>query len=122
QARNIAVIARVPFDEGSLTGSLTRESSWPEEDWRNIYFRLENLEPTVERVEALHAVIPAGMDLSEVALRFVLQHPAVSTTIPGMRRPVHVRRNLEVSDGRCLSEATMRELGRHRWDRSLVIE
>jgi aryl-alcohol dehydrogenase-like predicted oxidoreductase len=50
--RNIAVIARVPFDEGTLTGTLTRESRWPEGDWRNTYFVPENLEKSVEPLDA----------------------------------------------------------------------
>ena len=96
---DIAVIARVPFDEGSLTGTLTRESRWPEGDWRNIYFNREHLAATLDRVDRLQPLVPEGMDLPELALRFILEHPAVSTTIPGMRRPRHVERNLAASDG-----------------------
>jgi len=79
EALGIAVIARVPFDEGSLTGTLTRDSRWPEGDWRNRYFTAENLLPTLERVEALKTLVPEGMTLPELALRFILQHPVVST-------------------------------------------
>jgi aryl-alcohol dehydrogenase-like predicted oxidoreductase len=113
----VAVIARVPFDEGSLTGALTRDSRWAEGDWRNLYFNETNLKATLERVDRLKAVVPPGMDLSELALRFILQHPAVTTTIPGMRRVAHVERNVAVSDGRRLDERLCRELKAHRWDR-----
>ena len=83
---NVAVIARVPFDEGTLTGTLTRQSTWPEGDWRNTYFVPENLVPSVERADALKPVAErAGMTLPEMALRFILSDPAVSTIIPGMR-------------------------------------
>ena len=99
QANGIAIIARVPFDEGSLTGTLTADSTWPEGDWRNTYFLPENLPDTLARVERLEPLVPEGMDLPELALRFILEHPAVSTTIPGMRRPAHVERNLAASDG-----------------------
>ncbi|NUT11742.1 MAG: aldo/keto reductase [Nonomuraea sp.] len=113
----VGVIARVPFDEGTLTGTLTAGSTWPEEDWRSTYFGPENLPPSVERAERLKAALPEGMSLPEVALRFVLHHPAVSTVIPGMRKPAHVRANLGVSDGRPLGDDLLGELRRHRWDR-----
>lgn len=117
QARGIAVIARVPFDEGSLTGTLAADSRWPEGDWRNRYFTRENLLSTIERVAALQRVVPEGMTLPELALRFILQHPTVSTVIPGMRKPAHVLANVAVSDGRALSPPLMAELRRHRWVR-----
>jgi aryl-alcohol dehydrogenase-like predicted oxidoreductase len=120
--KNIAVIARVPFDEGSLTGTLTRSSRWPEGDFRNLYFRPENLRPTLERVERLRRTVPSGMTLPELALRHILQNPDVSTVIPGMRKAAHVRQNLEVSDRPRLSDELMEELRRHRWDRTVDLE
>ena len=117
QQHDIAVIARVPFDEGSLTGTLTTSTRWPEGDWRNLYFQPERLPETVERVERLRAVLPAEMSLPELALRFVLHHPAVTTTIPGMRRPAHVRANLAASDGRALPAELIAALESHRWRR-----
>jgi aryl-alcohol dehydrogenase-like predicted oxidoreductase len=121
QELNVAVLARVPFDEGSLTGSLKPDSRWPEGDWRNIYFTPDNLRATLARVGALEALLPSGMDLPDLALRFILQHPAVTTTIPGMRRVRHVERNLAASDGQALPDTLMRALRRHRWDRTAVI-
>jgi aryl-alcohol dehydrogenase-like predicted oxidoreductase len=115
--QNIAIIARVPFDEGSLTGTLTADSRWPEGDFRNIYFDAANLAATLPRVEHLRRAVPAGMTLPELALRHILQHPAVSTAIPGMRKLKHVEQNLGVSDGHPLSAALTAELRRHRWDR-----
>jgi len=114
---DVAVIARVPFDEGSLTGTLTRESRWPEGDWRNLYFVPENLGPTVERVEALRPLVPAGMTMPELALRFILGDPRVSTVIPGMRRVEHVRANLGAGDGTGLTPELRERLRAHRWDR-----
>lgn len=113
----IGIIARVPFDEGTLTGTLTRDTTWPEEDWRATYFCAENLVPSVERAERLASVVPEGMTMPELALRFILQHPAVSTVIPGMRRLPHVRANFAVSDGRPLAPELVDELRGHRWDR-----
>jgi len=114
---DIAIIARVPFDEGSLTGTLTRESRWPDGDWRNIYFNRDHLAATLDRVDRLAPLVPDGMDLPELALRFILEHPAVSTTIPGMRRVRNVERNLAASDGVRLPPRLADALKSHRWDR-----
>jgi aryl-alcohol dehydrogenase-like predicted oxidoreductase len=115
---DIAVIARVPFDEGGLTGRLTKNTTWPEGDWRNSYFVRENLEATVDRAEALKPLVPEGMDMPEMALRFILSNEDVATVIPGMRRPHHVEANLRAGDGRGLSNELMGELRAHRWDRT----
>jgi aryl-alcohol dehydrogenase-like predicted oxidoreductase len=118
---DIAIIARVPFDEGSLTGTLTAQSAWPDGDWRNTYFSRENLVATLERVDRLKPLVPDGMDLPELALRFILEHPSVSTTIPGMRRPRHVDRNLAASDGVRLPPRLISALKAHRWDRGGIM-
>jgi aryl-alcohol dehydrogenase-like predicted oxidoreductase len=114
----VAVIARVPFDEGTLTGTLTKESRWPEGDWRNTYFVPENLVPSVERADALKPVAErAGMSLPEMALRFILSNPTVSTIIPGMRKTRHVESNTSASDAGPLSADLLAELRAHRWER-----
>ena len=102
QERGIAVIARVPFDEGSLTGALTPGSTWPDGDFRNVYFKAPNLADTLERIERLRPLVPEGMDLPELALRFILHHPAVSTSTPLPRRLLDALRA-------------------HRWDRTAEI-
>ncbi len=117
QELDIAVIARVPFDEGTLTGKLTLESTWPAGDWRNSYFVPENLATSVAHAQRLAEVIPDGMTMPELALRFILHHPAVSTVIPGMRSIKHVRDNIATSDAPPLDAALLQELRRHRWDR-----
>jgi aryl-alcohol dehydrogenase-like predicted oxidoreductase len=116
--KGVAVIARVPFDEGSLIGHLTVESRWPEGDWRNTYFVPENLEATLARVKALKRLVPAGMTLSEMALRFILSNPDVSTVIPGMRSTNHVEANVAASEAGPLSPELIVKLRRHRWDRT----
>jgi aryl-alcohol dehydrogenase-like predicted oxidoreductase len=113
----VGVIARVPFDEGSLTGTLTRESKWPAGDWRNTYFVPENLIPSVEHADALKPLVPRGMTMSEMALRFILGEPTVSTIIPGMRKSRHTKVNMETSDTGLLDPALMKSLEKHRWDR-----
>jgi len=119
---DVAAIARVPFDEGSLTGTLTQNSRWPEGDWRNVYFTPEHLGETLARVERVKSVVPSGMDLPELALRFILANPTVSTVIPGMRKTAHVDRNLSAGDGPSLEPALQEALRSHRWDRSVDIE
>ena len=114
---DVAVIARVPFDEGTLTGTLTKESRWPEGDWRNGYFVPENLKASVEHAEALRPHVPAAMTMPELALRFILANPDVSTIIPGMRKVKNVEANIAASDAGPLDPATLDELRRHRWDR-----
>ena len=114
---NLGVIARVPLDEGSLGGHMTVDTRFPEGDWRGHYFSPENLIPTIERVELLKELLPEGMTLAEMAIRFVLSNPDVSTTIVGMRSPEHVKANVWYSDKGPLSEALLGELRKHRWDR-----
>jgi aryl-alcohol dehydrogenase-like predicted oxidoreductase len=114
----IAVIARVPFDEGSLTGTLTPDARWPDGDWRNIYFAPPHLADTLPRVEAVrHEADLAGMPLPELALRFILSNPAVTTTIPGMRRVGHVAANMAAAERGPLGSEVIARLRRHRWDR-----
>lgn len=115
--RGVAVIARVPFDEGTLTGTLTKDSRWPEGDWRNTYFVPENLIPSVERAEALKPLVPEGMTMPEMALRFILNNPDVSTIIPGMRKTRHVESNIAASDTGALPEELQAQLREHRWER-----
>ena len=116
--KDVAVIARVPFDEGSLTGSLTVDSKWPKGDWRNTYFVAENLKATVERVEKLKSVRRGGISLAEMALRFILNDKDVSTIIPGMRKITNVEANTGASDRGPLPGPLHAELRKHRWDRT----
>jgi len=115
---NVGVIARVPFDEGSLTGTLTTQSTWPKGDFRNLYFVPENLVPTIERVDKLRQVVPKGATLPEIALRFILASPDVGVVIPGMRKAANVRANVGVSDTPPLPKKLLAELQTHRWDRA----
>ncbi|MDA1028797.1 MAG: aldo/keto reductase [Bacteroidetes bacterium] len=115
---DVAVIARVPFDEGTLTGKLTLESSWPKGDWRNTYFVPENLVPSIERAERLKEILPPDMTLAEMAMRFILNCPDVATVIPGMRALQHVTGNLGCSNLGPLPEGLHAELRNHKWDRT----
>jgi aryl-alcohol dehydrogenase-like predicted oxidoreductase len=120
QEFGVGVIARVPLDEGGLSGKLTVDTKFPEDDWRAHYFGPENLRPTVERADALKPLVPADMTLPEMAMRFAIAHPAVSTTIPGMRKLAHVEQNIALSDGKGLPADLMAKLKPHRWDRKVA--
>jgi aryl-alcohol dehydrogenase-like predicted oxidoreductase len=117
QELEIGVIVRVALDEGSLGGKMTRDTKFPASDWRSGYFNPQNLANTLDRVGRLKAILPAGMSLPEMALRFVISHPAVSTTIIGMRKLDHVRENIAFSDKGPLDPQLLQELKKHRWDR-----
>ncbi len=114
---NIGVIARVPLDEGSLGGKMTLDTIFPRGDWRARYFGPENLENTMARVAELNKILPEGMTLPEMALRFILANRDVSTTIIGMRRPRHVQQNIATSGAPPLAPSLLRALKKHRWDR-----
>jgi len=115
---DIGIIARVPFDEGTLTGMLTYETVFPKDDWRSTYFVPQNLKSSVDHANALKPLIPDGMTMAQMALRFILSNPDVGTIIPGMRKIKNVEANIGTSDGKGLSKELVKELRKHRWDRT----
>ena len=117
QKLDIGIIARVPFDEGTLTGNLTKDTTFPKDDWRSTYFVPENLQSSVEHADQLKPLVPSGMTMPEMALRFILSNQHVHTTIPGMRKLNHVKSNVSTSDGKGLPEDLLKKLKEHRWDR-----
>lgn len=117
QEMDVAVIARVPFDEGTLTGTLTKETTFPADDWRSGYFSPENLIPSVERADALKPLVPNDSTMAEMALRHILSNQTVSTIIPGMRKLKNVETNCAASDKGKLSNQLLEELKKHRWVR-----
>jgi aryl-alcohol dehydrogenase-like predicted oxidoreductase len=115
---DVGIIARVPFDEGTLTGTLTEESKWPEGDWRNTYFVPENLKSSIEHANRIKPLVPPDMTMPEMALRFILNNPDVDTIIPGMRKQQHVEKNISASDAGPLPGRLHAALKDHRWDRT----
>jgi aryl-alcohol dehydrogenase-like predicted oxidoreductase len=114
---DVGVIVRVPFDEGALTGRITPETTFDEDDFRNDYFRDDRKVQVYERVRAIVSELGIAEDeMAEVALRYVLSHPAVSTVIPGMRSVRNVERNMAVADGEGLPDDQAQRLKAHRWD------
>lgn len=115
----VAVIVRVPLDEGGLSGKLTPETTFPKDDWRQGYFAGGRLKETCDRVERLKSLLgQEAKSISELALKFCLSHPAVTTVIPGMRRIEHVRTNCAASDGKLLSPSLLQQLKGHAWERN----
>jgi aryl-alcohol dehydrogenase-like predicted oxidoreductase len=108
----------VPFDEGSLTGSITEETVFDPKEFRAFYFRGDRKKQVVEHVAALQKDLAAeNGSLAEIALRFAISYPAVSTVIPGMRTVRNVERNAAVSEKGPLGDATLQILKRHAWSK-----
>jgi aryl-alcohol dehydrogenase-like predicted oxidoreductase len=113
------VLARVPLDEGSLTGNINESTTFPPGDFRNGYFKGDRKKQVAERVDAL--VRDLGITVKElpaVALRFCLSHPAVSTVIPGMRAQRNAEANCALPDRGPLDPETLEILRRHSWTRN----
>jgi len=119
EKHNVGVIVRVPFDEGGLTGRVTPETTFPEGDFRESYFRGDRKKEVYERVRRIASDLGIGLeDMPEAALRYVLSHPAVSTVIPGMRSVRNVERNMAVGDGKGLPEELAAKVKPYRWVRN----
>lgn len=114
---DIAFIARVPFDEGTLTGNIKKHTKFPVGDRRATYFEAENLKESAERASMLRAVVPEKMTMAEMALKFVLANKTIATTIPGMSKKKNVLANTSTSNSRRLKWHLMNELKCYRWDR-----
>jgi aryl-alcohol dehydrogenase-like predicted oxidoreductase len=117
ETNDIAVIARVPFDEGTLTGNINRSTVFTDGDWRATYFVPENLNTSSDRADLLRPLVPKGATMAEMALRFILQNKIIGTIIPGMRKKKNVIANTATSDGLFLEPKLYQKLKDHRWDR-----
>jgi aryl-alcohol dehydrogenase-like predicted oxidoreductase len=119
QRKKVGVLARVPLDEGGLTGTITEDTKFEPGEFRDSYFRGERKRQVVERVEALKNDLAGEPGtLPELALRFCLSNPAVITVIPGMRRVSTVESSCRASDAGPLNESTLAIIKRHAWDRN----
>ncbi len=115
----VGVIARVPLDEGGLTGRIDADTEFEGDDFRAHYFRGDRKREVHDRATAIATDL--GIDesrLAEGALRFVLSEAAVSTVIPGMRSLRNVERNIAASDAGPLSADERERLRAHRWVRN----
>ena len=119
RTKPLGVIARVPFDEGALTGQIRSSTVFPAGDWRAEYFSGDRRAEAERRAEALAQVLDDEVQtLPELALRFCLSSLTVSTVIAGMRRPAHVRQNVEAAGKGALSAEMVSRLEGHRWEKN----
>jgi len=122
QTHDVGVIVRVPLDEGGLTGTVTPETVFAADDFQNRYFRGDRKREVFEHAQRIASDLDVPLDqLAEIALRFTLSHPAVSTTIPGMRSVRNVERNCAVGDGKGLTPDVVQRLRAHRWLRNFYL-
>ena len=123
----VGIIARVPLSSGMLTGKMTRESSFQEDDHRRFNRHGESFdrgetfsgfdyETGLQAVEELRPLVPAGMTMTQMALRWILMSPAVTCAIPGAKRPSQAEENIQAADQPPLSEETMAKV-REVYDR-----
>jgi aryl-alcohol dehydrogenase-like predicted oxidoreductase len=117
-SRNVGVLARVPLDEGGLSGHVDENTKFPPGDFREWYFRGDRKKQVAQHVAALREELGDGMSVPDAALRFCLSNPAVSTVIPGMRTVRHAVSNASLSDQGALPAETLAILKRHAWDRN----
>jgi aryl-alcohol dehydrogenase-like predicted oxidoreductase len=115
----VGAIVRVPLDEGGLTGEVTADSTFPDGDFRTSYFAGDRKAQVEQHVDALAGDLDIGRDqVAEIALRYVLGNPVVSTVIPGMRSVRNVKRNAGLSNGKELSAEQRTVIAKHRWERN----
>jgi aryl-alcohol dehydrogenase-like predicted oxidoreductase len=123
--QNVAVVVRVPFDEGALTGKYTQSTTFADGDVRNHYFRGNNLKAVIHRINKIKEFqtkyLPE-MSLAEIALRFCLSHPAVSTVIPGIRNTQQAELNTAVSDGAPFDQEILDQLKQFYWRKDFWFE
>jgi aryl-alcohol dehydrogenase-like predicted oxidoreductase len=119
QEANVGVIVRVPLDEGGLTGKIGPQTAFPEGDWRNNYFGGDRKHQVWQHVQAVATDLDVPVErLPEIALRYCISHPAVSTVIPGMRSLANVDANVHAAQLGPLSAQELEVLQRHRWTRN----
>ena len=122
QRRKVGILARVPLASGMLSGKITRGRKFAKDDHRNFNrhgeafdrgetFSGVDFETGLRAVEQLKAFVPRGASLAQLALRWILEFPAVTCAIPGARRPAQVAENIAASDLKSLSPTTMKKIG-----------
>ena len=129
EERNIGVLARVPLASGLLSGKMSADREFSPDDHRNFNregqafdrgetFSGVNFETGLRAADELKELVPEGYTLAQLALRWILMHPAISCAIPGAKRPEQVESNVAAAGLPPLSEETMRRI-REIYDRSV---
>ncbi|HWA27503.1 MAG TPA: aldo/keto reductase [Lacunisphaera sp.] len=116
----VAVIVRVAFDEGALTGKFTADTKFAADDFRAKYFEGDRLARAIAHAgEIKRDLAGTGYTLPQAALKWVLAHPAVSVVIPGIRNLAQAEANCGVSDLPAMPLALVERLRRHNWRRGV---
>lgn len=119
RTKPLGVIARVPFDEGALTGQIRADTKFPAGDWRAGYFAGDRPAEAERRAKALAQLLDDKVrTLPELALRFCITSPVVSTVIPGMRRAAHVQANVAAVEQGPLPPQLISQLAAHAWEKN----
>jgi aryl-alcohol dehydrogenase-like predicted oxidoreductase len=122
QRRKVGIFARVPLASGMLSGKITRDRQFAKDDHRNFNrhgeafdrgetFSGVDFETSLRTVEQLRPLVPKGATLAQLALRWILEFPAVTCAIPGAKRPAQVAENIAASDLPPLSKTTLKKIG-----------
>lgn len=115
----ISVIARVPFDEGALTGNVTHDTKFPVGDFRNDYFRGTRKIDVQERVDKIWEDVRDKTDSrAEAALRYVISYDTVTTVIPGMRSEKNLLANIKSIEKGSLPFQLLDKLKIHKWNKN----
>jgi len=121
--RDIGVVARVPLDEGALTGKIDQFAQFEPTDFRARYFQGDRKKQVAERVAAIQRDLQLSNGaMPEVALRFCISHPAVSSVIPGMRTRANVDFNCSIPGKGPLPDKVIAILKKHAWERNFYGE
>jgi aryl-alcohol dehydrogenase-like predicted oxidoreductase len=116
---NISIIARVPFDEGALTGKVTPDTEFPRKDFRNSYFRGDRKQEVWDRLQKINELTSAeAATPAEAALRFTISFDEMTTVIPGMRSTEHLMANVAAVEKGALSVHLIKNLAENRWIRN----
>ena len=121
QRRKVGILARIPLSSGMLTGKMTRTSSFQEDDHRQFNRNGEGFdkgetfsgldyEIGLQAVEELRPLVPAGITMTQMALRWILMSPAVTCAIPGAKRSSQVEENISAADLPPLSDETLKQI------------
>jgi aryl-alcohol dehydrogenase-like predicted oxidoreductase len=116
---NISIIARVPFDEGALTGNISPNTDFPVGDFRNNYFRGTRKVEVKLRIDSIMNDVKTEVNsMAEAALRFVISFDAVTSVIPGMRKEKNLLANIASVKKGPLSAELLKELKTHKWNKN----
>jgi aryl-alcohol dehydrogenase-like predicted oxidoreductase len=121
--KNVGIIVRVPLASGLLTGKFTRDSRFDSGDHRHFNRNGEEFDKGetfsgipyqagLEAIEKLKTVLPAGITLSELALKWILMKPEVNCIIPGASNAEQVHSNIKAADTPDLDKDILKEINR----------